>query len=146
MVLMLLGGQGEELLHALQGQIPCLLRVLLASHDRSFQRHLIYNLFLLSGLFGLLMSTRPLSITITAEMQEYILSRSTDMRVATTCEGPLIFPVRISPPKSTDLVLAVGGRKVFVSSLQAQFLKVIDESMLPRCALESRGAGPRGCR
>jgi hypothetical protein len=80
----------------------------------------------------------PLSIRITPEMEEYVLSRSTDLRVATTCEGPLIFSVKISPAKPTDLVIAVGGRKVYVSALQAQFIKAIDEQMLPRCALEKR--------
>ncbi len=71
-------------------------------------------------------------------MKEYICARSTDLRVATTCEGPLIFSVKVSPPKATDFVLTVGDRKVYVSSLQAQYLKVIDERMLPRCALEKK--------
>ncbi len=76
------------------------------------------------------------SIRITTEMEEYIRARSADLRVATTCEGPLIFSVRISPPKPTDLVIAVGERKVYVSALQAQHIRVIDERMLPRCALK----------
>ncbi len=79
-----------------------------------------------------------LTIHVTPGMEEYILSRSTDLRVATTCEGPLIFSVKISPPKPTDFVIAVGESKVYVSALQAQYLKVIDERMLPRCALEQR--------
>ncbi len=81
---------------------------------------------------------QKLSIKVAPEMEEYILSRSTDLRVATTCEGPLIFSVKISPPKATDFVVAVGERKVYVSVLQAQYVKVIDERMLPRCALEQR--------
>ncbi len=79
-----------------------------------------------------------LRLRVTPEMEHYIRSRSTDLRVATTCEGPLIFSIKVSPPKPTDLVIAVGGRKVYVSALQAQYLKVIDERMLPRCALEQR--------
>ncbi|VVB68950.1 Uncharacterised protein [uncultured archaeon] len=82
------------------------------------------------------MPDSPMSLKITPEMKEYIRTRSTDLRVATTCEGPLIFSVKVSPPKATDLVVAVGDRMVYVSSLQAQYLKVIDERMLPRCALE----------
>lgn len=81
---------------------------------------------------------QKLSIKVAPEMEEYILSRSTDLRVATTCEGPLIFSIKVSPPKPTDLVIAVGGRKVYVSALQAQYVRVIDERMLPRCALEQR--------
>ncbi|MCX6669818.1 MAG: hypothetical protein NTV25_08480 [Methanothrix sp.] len=79
-----------------------------------------------------------MSIKITPEMKEYICARSTDLRVATTCEGPLIFSVKVSPPKATDSVVAVGDRKVYISSLQAQYLKVIDERMMPRCALEKK--------
>lgn len=75
-------------------------------------------------------------IRITPEMEEYIRSKSSDLRIATTCEGPLIFSVKTSPPKVTDLVMEVGGRKVYISAVQAHLIKVIDERMLPRCALE----------
>lgn len=84
------------------------------------------------------MSTRTVSIKIDAEMAEYIKSKSSDLRVATTCEGPLIFSVKISPPKATDHVIAVGERKVYVSAVQAPHIKSIDARMLPRCALEKR--------
>jgi len=84
------------------------------------------------------MPMKSLSLEITAEMQEYIRARSTDLRVATTCEGPLIFSVRISPPKATDHVIIVGERKVYISAVQAPYIKAIDASMLPRCALEKR--------
>jgi hypothetical protein len=81
----------------------------------------------------------PKSLKISPEMLEYICARSTDLRIATTCEGPLIFSVKISPPKATDYVMLVGERKIYISSLQAQFIRTIDERMLPRCALEKRG-------
>jgi len=80
----------------------------------------------------------PHILRITPGMQEYIRARSTDLRIATTCEGPLIFSVKISPPKATDHVMAVGDRKVYISSLQAQFIRVINERMLPRCALAKK--------
>ena len=87
------------------------------------------------------MPNQPFSIKISPEMEEYIRARSTDMRVATTCEGPLIFSIKVSPPKATDQVILVGERKIYISSLQAQYIKVIDERMLPRCALETRRNG-----
>jgi hypothetical protein len=65
------------------------------------------------------MSSKPFSIKVDAEMEEYIKSRSSDLRVATTCEGPLIFSVKISPPKATDHVIVVGARKVYISAVQA---------------------------
>jgi hypothetical protein len=87
------------------------------------------------------MPNQPFSIKISPEMEEYIRARSTDMRVATTCEGPMILSVKVSPPKATDQVIVIGDRKVYVSSLQAQFVKAIDERMLPRCVLETRRKG-----
>ncbi len=84
------------------------------------------------------MPAKPFSPKITPDMEEYIRARSTDMRVATTCEGPLLFSIRISPPKPTDHVIAVGERKVYVSAVQAPHIKAIDAGMLPRCALEKK--------
>lgn len=85
----------------------------------------------------ILMSKNPI-IRIDHEMEEYISLRTTDLRIATTCEGPLIFSIKISPPKPTDLVIMVGDRKVYISALQAPLIKVIDVRMLPRCGLEKR--------
>ena len=89
----------------------------------------------------MVMSEKTPPFKITPEMEEYIRARSTDLRVATTCEGPLLFSIRISPPKPTDRILTVGGRKVYVSAIQAPYIKAIDASMLPRCALEKKSAG-----
>ena len=83
------------------------------------------------------MQKKPL--TITPEVEEYIRSKTSDQRIATTCEGPLIFPVKISPPKPTDLVLQVGERKLYISAIQAPLIKAVDSRLLPRCALIKRG-------
>jgi hypothetical protein len=87
------------------------------------------------------MPNQPFSIKISPEMEKYIRARSTDMRVATTCEGPLIFSIKVSQPKATDHMIVVGDRKVYISALQAQYIEVINERMLPRCALETRRKG-----
>jgi hypothetical protein len=78
------------------------------------------------------------SIRIDKEMEEYIRQRTTDLRIATTCEGPLIFSVKTSPPKPTDLFMEVGERKVYISAIQAPLLRAIDARILPRCAIEKR--------
>jgi hypothetical protein len=84
------------------------------------------------------MPEKPFSIPIAPEIAEYIRSRSSDLRVATTCEGPLIFSIKIAPPKATDLVQMVGDRKLYISAVQAPYIKIIDSRMLPRCAVEKR--------
>lgn len=84
------------------------------------------------------MPEKPFILKITPEMEEYIRAKSSDLRVATTCEGPLIFSVKTSPPKATDHVIEVGNRKVYVSAIMAPYIKAIDVKMLPRCALEKK--------
>jgi hypothetical protein len=84
------------------------------------------------------MPTQTTSFRITLEMEEYIRSKSTDLRISTTCEGPLLFSVKIAPPKSTDYIQAVGERKLYISAVQAPCIKVIDSRMLPKCALVNR--------
>jgi hypothetical protein len=75
---------------------------------------------------------------ITPEMEEYIRSKSTDLRICTTCEGPILFPVKIAPPKATDYVQEVGEKKLYISAVQAPCIRVIDSRMLPKCALVNR--------
>jgi hypothetical protein len=84
------------------------------------------------------MPEKPFFLKITPEMEEYIRAKSTDLRVATTCEGPLIFSVKTSPPKATDHVIEVGNRKVYVSAIMAPHIKAIDANMLPRCSFEKK--------
>jgi hypothetical protein len=84
------------------------------------------------------MLSKPFSLKITPEMEDYICARSTDLRVATTCEGPLLFSIRTSPPKATDHIVTVGERRVYVSAVQAPHIKAIDSRMLPRCAVEKK--------
>ena len=83
------------------------------------------------------MSAKP-PFRIDPAIEDYIRSRTTDLRIATTCEGPLILPVKISPPKPTDIVITVGAQRLFVSAVQAPHIKIIDVSMLPRCVLQKR--------
>ncbi len=79
-----------------------------------------------------------LPFRIDPTIEEYIRSRSTDLRIATTCEGPLIFPIKISPPKPTDIVIEVGTQRLYISAVQAPRIKVIDTRMLPRCVLQKK--------
>jgi hypothetical protein len=84
------------------------------------------------------MPSKTTPFRITSEMEEYIRSKSTDLRICTTCEGPMLFSVKIAPPKSTDFAQDVGERKLYISAVQAPCIKVIDSRMLPKCALVNR--------
>ena len=72
---------------------------------------------------------------ISPEMREYIIKSFSELRLCTTCEGPILLPVRLSPPKPMDQKVDVEGRALYISAVQAPRIKRIDSSMLPRCAL-----------
>jgi hypothetical protein len=84
------------------------------------------------------MPEKQLAIPIAPDIEEYFRARPIDQRVATTCEGPMIFSIKIAPPKSTDQVQMVGERKLYISAVQAPYIKIIDLRMLPKCAVEKR--------
>jgi hypothetical protein len=111
--------------------------VLPASHAFSLWQPGYKTYFYLQVIL-LMMASKTISIKIDPEMEEYIKSKSSDLRIASTCEGPIIFSIKTSPPKATDHVISVGARKVYISAVQAPHIKSIDERMLPRCALEKR--------
>lgn len=90
-------------------------------------------------MFRKLKASKPVSFKVDPEVEVYIRSKSSDLRIATTCDGPILLPVKINQPKPTDHVIELGERKVYVSAVQAPHIKVIDSRMLPRCVLQSRG-------
>ena len=76
---------------------------------------------------------------ISPEMKEYIRESFSELRISTTCEGPILLPLRISPPKPMDHKFEVEGRTLYISAVQAPRIKRIDSSMPPLCALQTRG-------
>jgi hypothetical protein len=76
----------------------------------------------LSGLGG---------VTVVPEVIEYINRRDCDFRICTSCGGPILLPVRVKPPKKTDLLLMAGNHTIYVSIHQARFLSTIHMDMIP---------------
>lgn len=75
---------------------------------------------------------------ISPEMRDYIKNSFSELRICTTCEGPIILPVRLSPPKPMDIKIDVEGRTLYISAVQAPRMKIIDRRMLPKCVLQKR--------
>jgi hypothetical protein len=73
----------------------------------------------------------PENIRIAEEVIEYIRKRGCDFRISTSCGGPLLLPVSMKPPKSTDLQVKAGMHTIFISFHQARYLNAIDMSMIP---------------
>jgi hypothetical protein len=70
-------------------------------------------------------------VTIVPEVIEYINKRDCDFRICTSCGGPILLPIRIKPPKKTDLLLRAGNHLIYVSVHQARFLHNIRMDMVP---------------
>jgi hypothetical protein len=70
-------------------------------------------------------------ISVVPEVIEYINRRDCDFRICTSCGGPILLPVRVKPPKKTDLLLKAGNHMIYVSVHQALFLHRIRMDMIP---------------
>ncbi|HMA05011.1 MAG TPA: hypothetical protein VKO45_03705 [Methanomicrobiales archaeon] len=71
-------------------------------------------------------------IRVTEEVRRYLEARRHDMRLCTSCGGPILLPTSIHPPKPTDLRIRVGGWTVYVSRYQARYHDTIHAGMIPR--------------
>lgn len=73
----------------------------------------------------------PGEVTVVPEVIEYINRRDCDFRICTSCGGPILLPIRVKPPKKTDLLLKAGNHTIYVSIHQARFLHSIHMDMIP---------------
>lgn len=69
-------------------------------------------------------------LEIDREVNEFIKARKRDYRVCTSCDGAVILPVEIKPPKDSDFEIRIGENTLFVSEVQFKILSRIDASML----------------
>jgi len=78
-------------------------------------------------------NTHPLpeDIAVNEDVAEYVKRRGCDFRVCTSCGGPLLLPVSMKPPKSTDLQVRTGDHTIFISIHQVRYLHSIHKGMLP---------------
>lgn len=78
-------------------------------------------------------------IAIVPEVIDYINKRDCDFRICTSCGGPILLPIRVKPPKKTDLLLRAGDHMIYVSVHQARFLHSIRLDMIPFFDDDSEG-------
>jgi hypothetical protein len=76
-------------------------------------------------------STCISEVTIVPDVIEFINKRDCDFRICTSCGGPVLLPIRVKPPKKTDLLLRAGNHMIYVSIHQARFLHSIRMDMIP---------------
>lgn len=82
-------------------------------------------------------------ITVSPDVIDYIERRNCDFRVCTSCGGPILLPVRVKPPKKSDLLLHAASHIIYVSIHQARFLDEIRSDMIPFYEEDLAGYGQR---
>jgi len=70
------------------------------------------------------------AIEIDDDVKEYIRKRKKDFRVCTSCSGASLVPVEWSAPKETDLKVKLGNQTLYISVVQARWIKRINMNML----------------
>jgi hypothetical protein len=75
-----------------------------------------------------------ISIEKTIEIEEDIVNflkkQTKDYRVCTSCLGAELLPVSAKPAKLSDYKVRIGRILLYISKIQASYLKKIDKSML----------------
>lgn len=69
---------------------------------------------------------------IDEKVRAYIRKNGQDFRLSTSSEGPVLMPLGDTSPKPSDLKILVGSNVLYVSKLQAKYIKKIDWSMVER--------------
>jgi hypothetical protein len=89
------------------------------------------NSFILSGqvLHGVQMIP---AFSIDEKVRAYIRKNEQDFRLSTSPEGPVLIPLGNTSPKPSDLKILIGSNVLYVSKLQARYIKKIDWPMVER--------------
>lgn len=75
---------------------------------------------------------------IDEKVRAYIRKCGQDFRLSTSPEGPMLRPLGQVAPKPSDLKLLVGSNILYVSKLQAKYIKKVDWPMVERCLNSER--------
>lgn len=72
------------------------------------------------------------SFAIDEKVRAYIRKSGQDFRLSTSPEGPVLLPVNMADPKPSDLKILIGSNTLYVSKLQAKYIKKVDWPMVER--------------
>jgi hypothetical protein len=72
------------------------------------------------------------SFSIDEKVRAYIRKRGQDFRVCTSPEGPVLLPIGTAEPKPSDLKILIGSNVLYVSKLQAKYIKKVEWAMVEK--------------
>jgi hypothetical protein len=78
------------------------------------------------------------AFSIDERVRAYIRKTGQDFRLSTSAEGPVLLLLGSTAPKPSDLKILIGSNVLYISRLQAKYIKKIDWPMVER-SLNSSG-------
>lgn len=72
------------------------------------------------------------AFSIDEKVRAYIRKSGKDFRLSTSQDGPVLLPLGEISPKPSDIKILVGSNILYVSKLQAKYIKKIDWPMVER--------------
>lgn len=69
-------------------------------------------------------------IVVDQMVVNYITKNGLDYRICTSCSGPVLLPVSLKSPKPSDIIIKVGERTIYVSRVQARYIRKITADMI----------------
>ncbi|MDR0523834.1 MAG: hypothetical protein LBG62_05385 [Candidatus Methanoplasma sp.] len=70
-----------------------------------------------------------MEIRVDEGVRKRIAEEGRDYRVCTSCTGPALVPTSVKPPKTSDIVVEIGGNRLYVSRVQANYIRAVTEDM-----------------
>lgn len=72
------------------------------------------------------------AFSIDEKVRAYIRKSGQDFRLSTSPEGPILVPLGSDSPKPSDMKILIGSNVLYVSKLQAKYIKKIEWPMVER--------------
>ena len=72
------------------------------------------------------------SFAIDEKVRAYIKKSGQNFRLCTSSDGPVLLPLGAATPKPSDLKILIGSNVLYVSKLQAKYIKKVDWAMVER--------------
>jgi hypothetical protein len=69
-------------------------------------------------------------IAVDQNVVNFINQNGQDYRICTSCSGPVMLPVALKSPKTSDIVIKVGENTLYVSRVQARYVRKITSDMI----------------
>lgn len=70
------------------------------------------------------------NISVEQDVVDFIKRTNQDYRICTSCSGPVMLPVALKSPKSSDIVIEVGQNKLYISRVQARYIRKVTSDMI----------------